>query len=456
MIPSKILTAVSRAAGGGLTVILGAGCSLERPTDLKLATYYAHEGYRRLVADNRVPEDDDLDDGDLAAVASHCVSHASRDALRELLPVAPFRTAEPNGGTLTVVALMREDIVRTVVTLNLDMSPNHALAQLSSGSDIAELTPQDGFSQYGAKNLVYLHGTVAEQPDYWILTKEDLELAEASGWHQVMAVLATAAPVTLFAGMGSKANVFAQSVQWLAEKLPEGQTDVYLASLDDGPVSDFAKSLKIDDAHYIKLGWCELMQSIGHRVCQEMISNLLQAAEAVQQDPGWTHSNVNCTLLEGPLLRLGLLGLGRVRAVWLGEHSKYLPQHNLSRGELNRFAELLVVAAIVAMHLDSDPSISTFGSIDFPGRANILVRSGGGRSWTTLESQVRNEYRTAVDAHLLPRKAVLAHATNRPDETRVPTDIVEGLGHPDDIAVGDADVVFLDFDEVLIDPGRVA
>jgi hypothetical protein len=38
----------------------------------------------------------------------------------------------------------------------------------------------------------------------------------------------------------------------------------------------------------------------------------------------------------------------------------------------------------------------------------------------------------------------------------VPVDIVEGMGHPNDIAIGDSDVVFLDFDEVLANPGLVA
>jgi hypothetical protein len=354
------------------------------------------------------------------------------------------------------MALIREDIVRTVVTLNLDMSANHALAELSSEGEVAVISRHDGHSQYGAKNLVYLHSNVSEQLEHWVLTEEDLERAEGSGWHKLMAVLATATPVTLFAGMGSLANVFANSVQWIANNLPGGQTAVYLASLDEGPDSQFAKSLKIDDEHYIKLGWCDLMYAIGQRVCEEMISDLLQSADAVQQEDGWSHANVSCAALEQPLLRLGLIGLGRVRAVWLGEDSRYLPQRNLPQGELHRCSELLVVAAIIARHLGSDPNISTFGAIDFGGRADVLVRSGGRRSWTALESRVRNEYRTAPDAHLFPRKAILAHARNRPDEARVPVDIVEGMGHPNDIAIGDSDVVFLDFDEVLANPGLVA
>jgi hypothetical protein len=456
VIPEPILAAVTRDTGGGLALILGAGCSLESPTGLKLASYYAQDGYRRLVANGRVPENPDLRDNDLGAVASHCVEHAGRDALRELLPIEPFLTAESNPGTQIVMALMREDIVRMVITLNLDLSATHALTQVSSKSDVVVISRQDRHSDYGARNLVYLHGNVSEQPDHWILTNEDLDRAERSGWHQLMAVLATAASVTLFAGMGSEANVFANSVQWIAENLQSGQTTVYLASCDDGPVSDFATSLKIDEAHYIKRGWCDLMQAIGRRVCQEMIADLLQSALTVQQGPDWVHEHVECTGLQQPLLRLGLLGLGRVRALWLGEDSRYLPQRTMPCVELNRFAELLVLSAAVALNLGVEPTISSFGAIQFEQRANVLVRSGGRRSWAALESQVRREYRSALDAHLLPRKVILAHARNRPADARVPVDIVEGSGEPNDIAIGDANVEFLDFDDVLADPGLVA
>jgi hypothetical protein len=456
VIPPEILTAVTRETGGGLAVILGAGCSLEPPTRLRLATYYAQRGYKRLVANGQVPEDGELDANDLAAVASHCVEHAGRPALRELLPVESFRTAESNCGTQIVVALIREDIVRTLVTLNLDMSVNHALTELSSGGDVAVISRQDGHSQYGAKNLVYLHGNVTEQPEHWVLTNEDLVHAEESGWHQLMAVLATATPVTLFAGMGSTANVFANSVKWIAEKLPSGQTAAYLASLDDGPVSEFAVSLKIDDAHYIKLGWCDLMQAIGERVSKEMISALLDSAQSVQHEADWPHPGVSCATLQDPLLSLGLVGLGRLRAVWLGEDLNYLPQRALPPQELNRLSELLVAVAMVALHLGSGVNVSTFGAIDFEGKANVLVRSGGRRSWTALESRVRREYRTAPDAHLFPRKAILAHARNRPADARVPIDIVDGGENPTDIAVGDAQVTFFDCDEVFANPGMVA
>lgn len=455
VIPSEILTAITRETGGGLVVVLGAGCSLESPTSLRLASEYARDGYRKLVANGRVPENADLNDEDLAAVASYCVEHAKREALRELVPLEPFRLAESNVGTQIVMALLREDLVRMVVTLNLDLSANNALTKVSSNSDVVVISRQDQHGAYGVRNLVYLHGNVSEQPDLWVLTTEDLVKAETSGWHQLMAVMATAASVTLFAGMGSEANVFARSVQWIRANLPEGQTSVYLASLDDGPVSEFASSLKIDNEHYIKLGWCDLMRAIGHRACQEMTSVLLESANAVQREASWRYSNVDCTGIEQPLLRLGLIGLGQVRALWLGDDTNYLPQRGIPQQEVNRLAELLVLAAAVAIHLGTSFNVSTFGAIDFEERPSVLLRSGGRFDWTALETRVRREYREAPNAHLFPRQAILAHARNRPTNNRVPLDIVDGGGDPRDVAVGDSQVTFLDFDDVLANPGLV-
>jgi hypothetical protein len=435
---------------------MGAGCSLEAPTGLKIASYYAREGYRRLVANSSVPEEATLSDWDLAAVASHCVEHAGRDVLEELLPVERFRTAESNLGTQIAAALVREDIVRTVVTLNLDLSASNALSAMSSRGDVSVISRQDGQSHYGANNLVYLHGNVEEDPKYWVLTHEDLANAEGSGWHQLIATLTTATPVVLFAGMGSTANVFAESVEWIGEKLPSGSTSVYLASLDDGPVSKFATSLHIDADHYIKLGWCDLMAGIGARVCEEMISTLLQHATEVQREGEWPHAVVDCNRLVAPMLHLGLLGLGRVRALWLGEETKYLPQRFLPEQELNRFAELLVVSVAVAAHLQAIPMFSTRGAVNFGGQSAVLIRSGGRLTWTELEYRVRREYGSTPDAHLLPRKVILAHARNRPSDDRVPIDIIGGPGDPGDIAVGDSDVAFLSADDVLAEPGLAA
>ena len=69
-LPPDILHAVSNPHGGRLVLVIGAGTSVEPPTRLKLATEYAQEAHRRLLADNILEEPCD-DPNDLSLVADY-------------------------------------------------------------------------------------------------------------------------------------------------------------------------------------------------------------------------------------------------------------------------------------------------------------------------------------------------------------------------------------------------
>src|SRR4051812_38001500 len=94
IIPSPVLAAIARPAGGQLALVLGAGCSVEPPTELPLSKNLALEAHRHLVLNGVLAQGDCANPEDLS-----CVADAVYDKLghqREMigvLPVERFRFA---------------------------------------------------------------------------------------------------------------------------------------------------------------------------------------------------------------------------------------------------------------------------------------------------------------------------------------------------------------------------
>ncbi len=57
-LPAVLLGAIAHEEGGRVVLVIGAGCSIEAPTDLPLARTCAEEAHRRLVADGVIGADD--------------------------------------------------------------------------------------------------------------------------------------------------------------------------------------------------------------------------------------------------------------------------------------------------------------------------------------------------------------------------------------------------------------
>src|SRR5438876_1111094 len=122
VIPSSVLAAVGQPHGGRLALVLGAGCSVESPTDLPLSRDLAREANRRLVLNGVLADGDCEDADDLSCVADAVYEKVGRQ--REIVDVLPrqsFRFARPNEGTLIAAALLRDGVLRFVMVLNYDL-----------------------------------------------------------------------------------------------------------------------------------------------------------------------------------------------------------------------------------------------------------------------------------------------------------------------------------------------
>ena len=98
-LPPQLLQAISSPSGGGVVIVLGAGCSKEDPTGLPLAGELSIQCHRRLIFDGILEAGDVVDPSDLSDVAEAVFQKkGSQSPLVDRFPLGDFKLAEPNEG----------------------------------------------------------------------------------------------------------------------------------------------------------------------------------------------------------------------------------------------------------------------------------------------------------------------------------------------------------------------
>ena len=131
-LPAPLLNAVSQA-NGKLVLVLGAGCSFPPPTSVPMAKTCAQDAYRRLMLDGVLADGDCSNPDDLSVLADAVFSKSGSQAeLVDRLPRDEFRRARANTGYLIAAALLRENVISSILTLNYDLAMEDALTQLGA------------------------------------------------------------------------------------------------------------------------------------------------------------------------------------------------------------------------------------------------------------------------------------------------------------------------------------
>jgi hypothetical protein len=107
-LPAKLLQAVSSPGGGRIALVLGAGCSVEAPTNMPISSRWSNEVHRRLVADGILLNDECTNPEDLSAVADAVFAkHGSqREIVERLRDSRALELATPNEGYLNAPSLL--------------------------------------------------------------------------------------------------------------------------------------------------------------------------------------------------------------------------------------------------------------------------------------------------------------------------------------------------------------
>lgn len=452
-IPGALLQAVAQRTGR-VTIVVGAGCSLEEPTGLKLGGDYSNEAFQQLVLDHMIEPSECPNPWDLSELATAVnQKYGSQAALVERLPRDKYQFARPNLGYLLVAALIAEGSVACVATLNFDLALSHAIAEVQP-QGVSQVAGPESYGDFGSKAIVYLHRNVNEQnPDLWILRREAIEDEWRHGWEAVAAQRIAAAPVVVFAGLGSPALVLTETITRVRQLVPDS-TLAFL--VDPGATSAFATAVNVvNPDHHIKLGWGDFMSELAMRLVAQFGLDIRRECDSLAHDHALENYEAPVDRLIATLMALGLLRLGGLRALWLGSKLPYEPDAPSQRAIL---ADLLLGLSLLLRSAGCALSVNIQGSINIapPGSPSIVVRPASGcgvKPWGAVDQLAAKCGSAGADATDVI--LVAGFRGRRPADVVPPLDIT-GATSNDDITVGHRVPRILDVDDLREDPELAA
>ncbi len=475
-IPPELMAAAATPGGERICIIVGAGCSYDTPTRLPLSKELSRQAHEQLVADGVLASDDCADPEDLAALADavYRVKNRQFELVTRLDPER-LRHARPNQGYMLSIAMMLEGVVRTVISLNYDLALSHSAAAVGASNRVSSIKEAADWTRGTGHLLVYLHGNVEGDWEKLVLRTCQLTDEWKLGWEQVVAQAALAAPICVFAGLGSPAPILSTSTDWVRSKLTG---EIFLVDPQERGQSPFAAALTIDDDHYVKLGWNDFMSALAARLLVEHRRGLQRAVSATSAANGL--SVVDITGSFDQLAAAGMVTLGHAREQWLRQESGYRPLADNSANDL--IAELLVAVAAVAQHTGGTVRLGPDGVIEIRDGlrqlGRIALASGrGALGDDALKSRVMRSLEVNATVDPLP-SVVIVGATSRPPEAVSPpvditgpvqldiltavaqparSDILTAVTQPArlDILTAVAQPVFLTLEAVRADPSLV-
>ncbi len=348
--------------------MVGAGCSLEAPTSLKLSEAYAGDVHDELVADGVLSVDECTDPIDLSLLAEVVYEKTgSQEAVVKRLPRRIFRMARANRGYLLAAAMLQEGALTCIITLNFDLAMTDALRQIG-GTDVDVINGPSRLDEFGSRAVIYLHGNV-EEPDFerWILRRSVLDAEWRDNWQEVVVSRVVALPALVFVGLGSPAALLSESVKRIQE-IAGNAFQVYL--VDPSTSSPFASQLALQPDRIVIATWCEFMDKLAARIADDFCRSLSAEAKALTNANDWPQD----TRLDGILAAFqeaGLLALGRARSLWLCMENSYAPDTSESRPPM---AYLSLAISELTVHNDCNIRVSSGGLIEITQDDRVVCR----------------------------------------------------------------------------------
>ncbi len=427
--------------------MVGAGCSIEDPTGLKLAGVYSQRIHDELVLEGILEQGECEAPDDLSELASVVAAKTgTQAAVVQRLPRNDFKYAKANEGYRIAAALLREGCLSAIATLNYDLALTDAVRQVD-GYEIDEIAGPDDMNYLGSKAIIYLHRNVNEPiEDRWILRKEALDTEWQNSWESVVVSRIAASPVVVFAGLGSPAAVLTKTVGKIREAVPDRLVS-FLA--DPSAESPFAEALDLPAENHVRAFWGEFMRRLSSRVAAQSTRDLLDSCDELCAENGWEDDPDAVRLICQAFGEIGLLDMGQSRATWLCSSKSYEPDIPDTRKLLGDL--FLAVGALCG---ESGRS-ATFGTgavlvLEGDGRPPLrvlLVSGAGHRRWSQLDGILAN---LGLNPDLV---LVGAFSDDRPT-LAPPIDIIHG-GPTDDVASGRAYSQIASVDELRADVGAV-
>jgi hypothetical protein len=453
-LPPELLQAISTPGGGRVALVLGAGCSVEAPTSIPVARRISEEIHRQLVEDGVLENGNCANPADLSLLADAVFDRrgSQRDVVERLLAKYHLKLATANDGYLTAAALLMEGALFSIVSLNFDLAITDALSSLGAGSVVGIIEAPEDLPRQKAVNVYYLHRNANSDPELWVLRTATLTDEWRLHWEAIVAVRVLAAPVIVFAGLGTPAAVLIESSRLIRNAVPNAS--MYQVDPINADDSQFFREAGIGADHYIRLGWGDFMEQLSSRLVTEHIHLLEERIGRKIIEDALHQEDVNGLLMQFRLL--GLVKQGRLRADWLLSDTPY---RSVNDDTLGLVADLLVAVAMMIRVSETTVRIVDDGLIEFQrnGRtvaASVLASGRGYRSISAIEAEIGNR-RRRYDRHQVTLSSVIVAGTSdvgRP--LTPPADIALGEVITDDL-VGSVGLPIYHVNELRADPARL-
>ncbi|MEA2634313.1 MAG: hypothetical protein QOH92_1080 [Chloroflexota bacterium] len=446
-IPANLVHHLLQTGGGGVSIVVGAGTSMEVPTSLKSASQYALKAHTELVAEGVILEGACPRPDDLAQVADAVfIATGSQVDVVLRLPQNEFRTARPNRGHLIAVACLLERAVSAVITLNYDMSFAAAITELGGGDRIGIIEgPEDG-TLLRLTNLFFLHRSAHRPAEEWIMRSVSLEESWKGGWEELVTAQIGGSPVVLFAGLGTPVPVLVATVKRVRGAYPGGQDRIFLAGPGAAEDSDFAAALNLAPANYIQLKWSLLMYAAASHLVRRMCGGLLDAARVIEHQRAYPSGPVAETCAR--LQQLDLVDLGKLRAAWLLSSEPYQVE---VPGQSPLLADILLGIALIEGHVGLQARFAPTGIVALAGdqreSPTVAFASGSGHlNWLTVEAKLNNRLAQLPAGTPRPGYAVVSAVHGGRVQAASPPDIVRDA--EEDSIIFERPLTMLDMEEV--------
>jgi hypothetical protein len=428
---------------------------MDAPTGLPSGAAAARELHRLLILDGVLANGDVQDPNDLSAVADAVFAKtgSQRDVVERFLSTYNLKRAKANEGYLLVAAMLAEQVIVSVVTLNFDLALIDALVSLGIGQDVAAIEKPADLVQQSLVNIYYLHRNAnADDPNHWVLRTAALQNEWANTWQPIVANRVLAAPVVVFAGLGTPIAVLIESTKLLKNAVPNAI--VYQVDVLPKANSRFAQELGIDDASYIQRGWADFMQELSARLLTEHAQQLENSANEKVQDDGLAAEDLTSFLER--LRALGLVACGKLKGQWLltgGAYCRATPDHH------RLVADLLLAVAMVARVSGTQAVIVEDGIIEFHRDNRVvaacLLGSGRGhRGRPSMEAAIDQQRRQHRGRAIPISSAIVGATSDWGVVATPPADVVRG-NVADDIILGQAPLPMHHIAELRANPNAI-
>lgn len=438
-LPPDLLAAISNLAKGKVSLVTGAGCSLEPPTSIPLASTCAKSCHDDLVADGHIDIGACANPHDLSCVADSVFDKCgSQQPLVELL-LSKFelKAPSPNKGHYIAAALLAEGAIASVITLNFDLAFTIAIGYLGVSHEVGIVDGPHEFARQKTQTLYYLHRN-ANSGDYdsWVLRTSAIATEWKESWEQLITSKVLTTPVVVFAGLGSSAAVLFESVKLLRGAVPAA-VHTYQVDPTDFSKSNFAQALAIQERDFIKLGWCDFMEELSQRVVASQVDNINNAANAYCTRNAIQIENLTA-LVSQMKQEFNLLELGALRSHWLLANNRYRCDDTR---DCELMADLLLAVAFISRTRSTDARIRTDGIIDFVRGdlivASCILASGKGTDrCAAIEAEVSRRLKGLRNHSASPTGVIVSATSDGISPTITPPDDIVTGENGDDILFG--------------------